>query len=479
MDDELMFLPALEQARLVREGEVTARELVEASLDAIEALNGELNAFVLLTAEQALEAADQVKPGDPRPFAGVPIAIKDLVALTAGVRTTFGMRASGDFVPLEDTHTYRRMRDAGLIMVGKTNTPELGILPVSEPERFGPSRNPWDPGRTPGGSSGGSAAAVASGMTAIGYANDGGGSIRIPASCCGLVGLKPSRGRISVGPTWTELVAGFAIEGVVTRTVADTAAALDVMAGPEPGDPYWAPPPSAPFSASVGRAPGKLRIAYTVESPNGMPVHDHCVAATREAAELLESLGHEVVEYHHDWDGEGYVENFVKVWLAVTGDEIRDYEELFGHPVDRDLLEPLTRQMLETAEAVTATDYLQSLGWLRKLAREIVAEWDDFDVMLSPTLAQPPIPIGALQPAEGEPAIQMLLNSAGFVPFTPTWNVTGQPAVSVPLVQSPDGLPIGVQLVGPPAGEELLIALASQLEEARPWSARRPELARA
>jgi amidase len=316
-------------------------------------------------------------------------------------------------------------------------------------------------------------------MTAIGYANDGGGSIRIPASCCGLVGLKPSRGRISVGPTWTELVAGFAIEGVVTRTVADTAAALDVMAGPEAGDPYWAPPPSAPFSASVGRAPGKLRIAYTVESPNGMPVHEHCVAATREAAELLESLGHEVFEYHHDWDGEGYAENFVKVWLAVTGDEIRDYEELFGHPVDRDRLEPLTRQMLETAEAVTATDYLQSLGWLRKLAREIVAEWDDFDVMLSPTLAQPPIPIGALQPAEGEPPIQMLLNSAGFVPFTPTWNVTGQPAVSVPLVQSPDGLPIGVQLVGPPAGEEPLIALASQLEEARPWSARRPELARA
>jgi len=474
-----MFLPALEQARLVREGEVTARELVEASLDAIEALNGELNAFVLLTAEQALEAADQVKPGDSRPFAGVPIAIKDLVALTAGVRTSFGMTASGDFVPKEDTHTYRRLREAGLIMVGKTNTPEMGILPVSEPERFGPTRNPWDPARTAGGSSGGSAAAVASGMTAIGYANDGGGSIRIPASCCGLVGLKPSRGRISVGPTWTELVAGFAIEGVVTRTVADTAAALDVMAGPEAGDPYWAPPPPAPFSASVGRDPGKLRIAYTVESPNGMPVHEHCVAATREAAELLESLGHEVFEYHHDWDGEGYAENFVKVWLAVTGDEIRDYEELFGHPVDRDRLEPLTRQMLETAEAVTATDYLQSLGWLRKLAREIVAEWDDFDVMLSPTLAQPPIPIGALQPAEGEPPIQMLLNSAGFVPFTPTWNVTGQPAVSVPLVQSPDGLPIGVQLVGPPAGEEPLIALASQLEEARPWSARRPELARA
>src|SRR3954468_4039234 len=286
MDDELMFLPALEQARLVREGEVTARELVEASLDAIEALNGELNAFVLLTAEQALAAADQVQAGDPRPFAGVPIAIKDLVALTAGVRTTFGMRATGEYVPSLDSHTYRRLRDAGAIMVGKTNTPEMGILPVTEPERFGAPRIPWDTSRTCGGSSGGSAAAVAAGMTGIGYANDGGGSIRIPASCCGLVGLKPSRGGISFGPTWSEPVAGFAIEGVVTATVADPAAALDVMAGPEAGDPYWAPPPSAPFSASVGRDPGKLRIAYTLEAPNGMPVHEHCVAATRDAAEL-------------------------------------------------------------------------------------------------------------------------------------------------------------------------------------------------
>ena len=479
MDDDLMFLPALEQARLVRDGEVSARELVEASLAAIENLNGELNAFVLTTAEQALAAADEVKAGDPRPFAGVPIAIKDLVALTEGVRTTFGMNATGDYVPDHDTHTYRRLRDSGAIMVGKTNTPEMGILPVTEPERFGPTRNPWDTGRTPGGSSGGSAAAVASGMTAIGYANDGGGSIRIPASCCGLVGLKPSRGRVSVGPTWTELVAGFAVEGVVTRNVADTAAALDVMSGPEAGDPYWAPPPSAPFADAVQREPGKLRIAYTTESPNGSSVHEHCVAATREAAELLESLGHEVVEQSYDWDGDAYVENFVKVWLGVTGDEIRDYEELIGHPIDRDQLEPLTKQMLETAEMVSATDYLHALGTLRKLSRQIVGLWDDIDVMLTPTLAQPPIEIGALQPAEGEPPIQMLLSSASFVPFTPVWNVTGQPAMSVPLVQSPDGLPIGVQLVGAPAGEELLISLAAQLEAARPWAERRPELARA
>ena len=479
MDDELMFLSALEQARLVREGEVTARELVEASLAAIEARDGELNAFVHLTAEQALAAADEVEAGDPRPFAGVPIAIKDLVALTAGVPTRFGMRASGDWIPPEDSHTYRRLRESGAIMVGKTSTPELGILPVTEPERFGPSRNPWDTSRTPGGSSGGSAAAVAAGMTAIGYANDGGGSIRIPASCCGLVGLKPTRGRVSVGPEWAEMVAGFAIEGVVTRTVADTAAALDVLSGPEAGDPYWAPPPSAPFADAVGRDPGRLRVAYMLEAPNGVPVHEHCTAAAREAIELLESLGHEVEEAVFEWDGEAYVENFIKVWMGVTGEEIRDYERLFGHPIDPGQLEPLTRQMLEVANGVSATDYLESLSWLRRMSREIVSLWRDIDLMLTPTLAQPPIEIGALEPAPGEPPVQMLLNSGAWVPFTPVWNVTGQPAVSVPLAESPDGLPIGVQLVSAPAGEELLLSVAAQMETARPWAARRPALARA
>ena len=479
MDDELMFRSALEQARLVREGEVTARELVEASLAAIEDLDAELNAFVHLTADRALAAADAIEPGDPRPFAGVPIAIKDLVALTAGVPTSFGMRASRDFRPGEDSHTYRRLRESGAIMVGKTSTPELGILPVTEPERFGPTRNPWDTSRTAGGSSGGSAAAVAAGMTAIGYGNDGGGSIRIPASCCGLVGLKPSRGRISVGPRWAEIVAGFAIEGVLTHTVADTAAALDVMSGPEPGDPYWAPPPSASFADAVGRDPGRLRVAYLLEAPNGVPVHPHCVDAARQAIEQLESLGHQVEEASFEWDGDAYVENFVKVWMAVTGEEIRDYEKLFGRSIDPGELEPLTREMREIADQVTATDYLESLSWLRGMTREIVAVWQDIDLLVTPTLAKPPLEIGELAPGPGEPALQMLMNSAGWVPFTPAWNVTGQPAVSVPLAQSPDGLPIGVQLVGPPAGEELLLSVAAQLETARPWAARRPERARA
>src|SRR5439155_26498851 len=252
---------ARELAASVRSGEVSARELVESAYEAIERLNGDLNAFVTLCEERALAEADRVSAGDERPLAGVPIAIKDLVAITEGVRTTFGSAAMEDWVPDHDSALVRRLREAGAIIIGKTNLPEFGILPVSEPDLFGPCRNPWDTSRTTGGSSGGSACAVASGMVPIAHANDGGGSIRIPASCCGLVGLKPSRGRVSLAPDFTEFVGGIAIEGTVSRTVADAALALDVIAGYEPGDPYWAPPPSAPFVEAVDRSPGNLRVA--------------------------------------------------------------------------------------------------------------------------------------------------------------------------------------------------------------------------
>src|SRR5688500_13143381 len=296
MAEDLMFRPAGELAAAVSAGDVSARELVEASYEAIGRLNGELNAFVTLCEERAMEEADAVERGDGRPLAGVPIAIKDLVALTEGVRTTMGMNAMEDWVPSEDSALVRRLRSAGAIVVGKTNTPEMGILPVTEPDRFGPARNPWDTTRTPGGSSGGSAAAVASGMVPVAHANDGGGSIRIPASCCGLVGLKPSRGRVSLAPEFSEFAGAVAIEGCVSRNVADTALVLDVIAGYEPGDPYWAPEPSAAFVDSVEREPGTLRVAYTTASPNGAPVHGDCAAAVVETAELLESLGHAVEE---------------------------------------------------------------------------------------------------------------------------------------------------------------------------------------
>jgi amidase len=390
-----------------------------------------------------------------------------------------GTAAVEGFTPPIDTTTIRRLRDSGAIFMGKTATPELGILPVTEPDAFGPTRNPWDPGRTPGGSSGGSASAVAAGMVSIGYANDGGGSLRIPAACCGLVGLKPARGRISGAPVAGELLSGYATEGTVNRTVADAAAALDVMAGYEPGDPYWAPPPSGTFGDAAAREPGKLRIAFSVESPNGVPVHEHHVAAVRETAELLESLGHEVEESSDDWDAEGYVENFIRVWVAQAAAQIEALGTLTGAPIDRSKLEPLTNAMIDAAEDVTTTDYLLAFNWLQLFSRQLVGRWNEIDVFLTPTLAQPPLEIGALRVAEGEPAIQMLLNSANFTPFTPAFNVTGQPAMSLPLVQSPDNLPVGVQLVGPPAGEELLLSLSAQLEAARPWADRRPELARA
>jgi amidase len=476
MSEEVIFKSAIDQAELVRSGAVSARELVEGSLAAIDRLNDELNAVVTRCDERALSEADSVAAGDERPLAGVPLLVKDLGAVTEGVRTTMGMRALGEWVPDFDSATVRRLRGAGAIVVGKTNLPELGILPVSEPARFGPARNPWDTSRTPGGSSGGSAAGVAAGIVSIAHGNDGGGSIRIPASCCGLVGLKPSRGRVSWGPHLAELVSGFATEGVLTRTVRDSALGLNLLSGYETGDPYWAPSPSAPFIEAVDREPGKLRVAFTADSPNGVPVDPDCVAATRDAAGLLESLGHQVQEVHIDAD-EGYVPNFITVWIGGTANEVATWSRISGQELDIEQLEPLSRQMYDMSLELSATDYLRALDWLHDYSRQLIAMWDGIDVLLTPTLALPPIEIGALEPKAGEPPIQMLMNSATWVPFTPVWNVTGQPAISLPLHQTAGGLPVGVQLVGPPAGEELLISLSAQIEAARPWADRRPALA--
>jgi amidase len=474
MADDYLTRPATEQAAAIRTGEVSSRELVEASLRAIVALNDELNAFVTTAAERALEEADAIEPGDERPLAGVPIAVKDLIAMTEGIRTTQGMEAMGDWVPDHDSATVRKLRAAGAIVVGKTNTPELGILPVTEPDRFGPTRNPWDTSRTPGGSSGGSGAAVASGMVSLAHGNDGGGSIRIPASCCGLVGLKPSRGRVSWAPDWTEGAIGLPTDGCLSRTVLDTATTLDLIAGYEPGDSFLVPAPSRPFTDAARAAdPGKLRMGFTLEAPNGAPVDPDCQQAVKDAVELLQELGHEVVEADLASD-EGYVENFVKVWVGGTGDELHTFERWLGGPLDRSKIEPLTAQMEEISNGLSATDLLSAMDYLRRLSRVVLEFWQDHDVLITPTLAKPPIEIGALRPAEGEPPIQMLINSATWVPFTPVFNVTGQPAISLPLHQSQENLPVGVQFVGPPAGEEMLIALAAQLEQARPWADRRP-----
>lgn len=476
MPAEVLWKSGVEQAELVRSGETSARELAEAALAAIDELNEELNCVVTRDDARVLAAADAIEPGDERPLAGVPIVMKDLVAFVEGWRMTFGSNATGDWVAPFDSALTRRLKDAGAVIVAKTSTPELGILPTTEPHRFGPARNPWNTAHTTGGSSGGSAAAVASGMVAIGHANDGGGSIRIPASCCGLVGLKPSRGRISGAPVYGDLVSSFAIEGCVSRTVQDTAVVLDVLHGYETGDPYWCSDPSAPFSEAPGRDPGKLRIAWTATAPNGAPVDPECERAAREAAELLESLGHDVSEAPPFPAGEEFTHAFIKVWTSGVGAGVIGAAALLGGDVDRGRLEPLTREMAEIAESISAADYLLAMDTLRAMSRQVVALWQGFDVLVTPTLALPPVPIGWHDPDEGEPALQMLRKAAAFVPFTPPFNATGQPGISLPLHHSDEGLPIGVQLVGPPEGEELLLSLGGQLEQARPWAERRPEL---
>jgi amidase len=476
MADDPLWQPAVEQARMIRDGELSSRELVQASLDAIERVNGELNAFVHVAAERALGEADALQPGDDRPLAGVPIAVKDLLALVEGMPMTWGMAAMEGYVPDEDSAVIRKLRNAGAIIVGKTNTPELGILPVTEPHANGATRNPWDAGRTPGGSSGGSAAAVASGMVSLAHGNDGGGSIRIPAAACGLVGLKPSRGRVSLQPAWSEGGVGLATDGSLTRTVLDTAVALDILAGYEPGDAYVVPPPTQPFAEAARRDPGRMRIAIATHAPNDAPIDPEVEQAVRDTTALLESLGHSVEEAQPEVDPEQYVQNFVAVWIGETGEELHTLETLLGRPLDRDRIEPLTRQMEEIAKSMSATDFLIALDYLRRISRKIISFWERFDVLVTPTLTSPAIEIGSLDPDEGQEPVTQLLASANWVPFTPVWNVTGQPAISLPLAESSAGLPIGVQFVGAPAAEDALLSLAAQLEAARPWADRRPKV---
>jgi amidase len=458
---ELAFLPATEQARLIRTGEASSVELVELYLERIARLDPELNAYVTVRGEEALDdarAADAA-PSDA-PFHGVPIAIKDLTA-TAGTRTTFSSRAYADFVPPFDMAVVRRIREAGFVLLGKTNTPEFGTTAFTESDLNGATRNPWSPERTPGGSSGGAAAALAAGLAPVAHGSDGGGSIRIPASCCGVFGLKPSRGRISSAPFSS--LEGLATSGPLSRTVLDAAALLDVMAGYEPGDPWWAPPPDRPFRDEVGAPPGRLRIAVTSEPPIPTPVAPECSAALDAAAALLAGLGHDVVEETPPWQEPDLIHAFITVWQL--GPALQPID-------DPALLTPLNRGLVESARACSAADYGRAVGALHTLARRVVPFWERFDVVVTPTLALPPVPIGWQEAVDG--AIEQLLRNAEFTPFTAIVNLTGQPAVSLPLHWSDEGLPIGVHAIGPPAGDALLLRLAAQVEEARPWAGRRP-----
>jgi amidase len=475
MQTDLLFKPATELANLIRGGDISSRELVETSLERIEALEPELNAFAHLDPEGALAAADLVRPGDERPFAGVPIAIKD-TAEVAGWPYTLGSDVFGDFVPSYDAFVVRRLREAGFVFVGKTSLPEFGILPVTEPRRFGPTRNPWDTERTPGGSSGGAAAAVAAGMLPLAHGSDGGGSIRIPAACCGLVGLKPSRGRVSRGPDQGE---DFLVQdGVLTRTVAETAELLDVLAGYEPGDASWAPPPPEPFAAAVGREPGRLRIGFTTDAAIQAELDPQCERAVRDAAELLSSLGHEVEEVEAPWAGQDLLRVFTLVFGTPVSLGVFFGAQVTGREPSEELVEPLTWTIWNGIRERTALDYLLARTQLSAAARAIVALWNEFDVVMTPALAWRPVRLGEIDACSDDPW-EDFRRSGEFTPYTAVFNVTGQPAISLPLFHGDDGLPLGVQLAGRPADEATLLSLAAQLEAARRWADRRPELAAA
>src|SRR5688572_18398824 len=397
---DLMFTPAGDLAARVRGGELSARELVQASLDRIGALDGELNAFVEVDAERALAAADEVEPGDPRPFAGVPIAIKANVPVEVQCMNS-GPKFLAGQPPGHSAYLVRRLRDAGFVIVGVTNLPEFGILPTTEPRHTGATRNPWDRERTPGGSSGGSAAAVAAGMLPLAHGNDGGGSLRIPAACCGLVGLKPSRGRVSRGPDLGD--SWLACDGVLTRTIADTALALDVLGGYEVGDANWAPRPVEPYVTAMRRSPGKLRVAVTATNPFDADVDEEAVHGLRVAAELLQALGHEVVEVAPAWPAPDALNVFISVFGPAVALGIDAGVRRSGREPDEDELEPLSLAVYERARSTPSVGYLGAVAQLQALARGLVAFFADYDVLVTPGLAERPLPIGECNGLGSEP----------------------------------------------------------------------------
>ena len=474
---ELHDLTALEQASAVRRGEVGPVELVDAHLARVFRRNDELGAFVTVTEDaarqQAKEAEARLAAEDPAllpPLFGVPTAIKDL-NLTAGVRTTLGSRVYEHFVPPVDDHVVELLRRAGTISLGKTNTPEFGLPCYTEPAVAPPARTPWDPGRSAGGSSGGAGAAVAAGLVPFAQGSDGGGSIRIPASACGLVGIKVSRGRVSNGPVGGD-VTGLAWNGPLARNVRDAAAMLDAMAVPMPGDPHWAPPLAngETFLSYAGRDPGKLRIGrWATPVVAQADVHPECLAAYEEATRALVELGHEVEDVEAPFPPD-VLSLFETVW-AVSSQ---------GAPVEpgREVeLQPLTRWLRERGAATSGPGFVQAMARLQMLTRQWIARTAAYDAVLSPTLASLPVPVGHFT-AGADPAADFA-RQKDFTPFTAVYNVTGQPAVSLPLhwtgaTDEHPVLPVGVMLAGRPAQEATLITLSAQLEDARPWVDRHP-----
>ena len=471
MLSDLAFADATDLAELVRRGEVAPRELVEASITRIEALNPRLNAVVTPMFEQALAAAERVDLKTP--FAGVPLLLKDLVAQCAGVRHSNGSRLLVDNVARADSELVARMRRAGLLPIGLTNTSEFGGAPITEGRLFGATRNPWDPELSTAGSSGGSAAAVAAGIVPIAHGNDTGGSLRNPASCCGVFALKPSRGRMPLEPGHGELLSRLLVEHALTRSVRDSARLLDHTCGSLPGEPYPAPA-LAPgsFERALSAPARRLRIAVSTETLTGERPHPECAAAVERAAQVCAELGHELVDDAPRLDdGAALVEAWFGVWAEVVTSFVREAEALAGRPAGNDDLEPRTWRWYEAGLRRTAAEHLESLRTLRLGARAVAELMGRCDVWLTPTLALPAIPLGAFDSGSAETTVERYM---AFSPYTRVANMTGAPAMSVPLHWTPEGVPVGAHFMGRIWDEATLLGLAAQLEQAAPWRERRP-----
>ncbi|WP_445189263.1 amidase [Pseudonocardia sp. Cha107L01] len=471
---ELAGLDATGQSELVRRGDVPAAELVEGAIERIQRLNPQLNAVVTPLFDHARATIAAATPTGP--FAGVPFLLKDLIVEIEGTPFHEGSMFLRDNVSRYTSELVIRLRRAGLVILGRTNTPEFGMAPTCEPILHGPTRNPWNPAYSTSGSSGGSAAAVASGMVPMAHGNDLGGSLRFPASACGLFGLKPTRARNPLGPEYGDAIGGWAVEHALTVSVRDSAALLDATAGPTPGDPYPAPPQTRPFAAEVGADPGRLHIAYTSRTPGGAPGHPDCVAALDDAVALCASLGHEMVEA--DLPGLDQVVGAAigTVFEAATAWIVRYWIRHQGREPEPDELDPLTRAYWEAGHRVSAADYLLAVEKLQRFSRTVAAFLTTFDGWLTPTMSEPPALIGEITSTRQEP-LRAAQRGARTVAYPlVVANITGNPAMSLPLFWNTNGLPIGIHLLGRYGDEATLLQLASQLETSRPWAHRHPQI---
>ena len=494
--DEYVRHDATALAELVRAGAVAPLELIDMAIRRLEAVNPAVNAVVYRMDDEARALADGVDRDAV--FAGVPFLAKDLQSDYAGHPTSCGSRLMAGRARERDTELVRRVRATGVSVLGKTNVPEFGLLPYTEPELWGPCRNPWAPDRTPGGSSGGSAAAVAAGIVPMAGGGDGAGSIRMPASCCGLFGFKPTRGRNPRGPGRVESWRGAAIEHVLTRSVRDSAVMLDATHGADPGAPYEIAPPARPFVREVGSDPGRMRIAWTTEPTLGSSVHPDCVEAVAGAVGLLEELGHEVVEDSPPVDRAAFARAFVVMLAGELGAELEELARTLERKPRRSELEPLTWCLGLVSRALSAREYADALRILECCGKRVARFFTDVDALLTPTLATPPPKLGALSPGPAEHMRLRMVGALGsgrivrlaglldrmadgafdFTPWTPVFNISGQPAMSVPLHWNAEGLPVGVHFAARVGDEATLLRLAAQLERARPWFDRLPETGR-